>query len=60
MAADFRGDPWNTRGPKWAETVSDARAQCQTSTEDQVVPITPQGVPMQWTATVTCKWVSAG
>lgn len=57
VVADFRGDPWNTRGPIWAATVGKARAQCQLERHDQTVPITPQGVPMPWTATVTCDWL---
>nr|NLI49512.1 hypothetical protein [Propionibacterium sp.] len=59
-AADFRGDSWNTHGPKWADTVYQARVQCQSSRDDQVVPITPQGVPMPWTATLTCEWLRGG
>lgn len=57
--ADFKGDHWNAHGPVWAQTVVDARAECAGGDIISItVPVTPQGVPMQWTTTVTCDWLN--
>ncbi|MFW0154971.1 hypothetical protein ACN08X_02890 [Rothia sp. P6271] len=57
---DSRGDEWSTRGPSWSETVQEVRKECANAKLETVkVPITPQGVPKEWSATLTCKWVTS-
>ncbi|QXT64087.1 hypothetical protein [Tessaracoccus palaemonis] len=59
IAADFRGDPWNTAGPVWSDSVSEARLACADGANGDpvVVQITPEGVAMSWTATIPCAAV---
>lgn len=60
-AADAPGDRWNAHGPRWTETVQQAEQDCTSSRGHSViVPVTPQGVPMEWTATLSCSWVNEG
>lgn len=60
-AADAPGDKWNAHGPRWTETVRQSEKDCTASGADSViVPVTPQGVPMKWTATLSCSWVHEG
>lgn len=56
--ADAPGDRWNVHGPRWTETVQQAGQDCKASRSASItVPVTPQGVPMKWTATLSCSWV---
>ncbi|XAS74810.1 hypothetical protein V3G39_00050 (plasmid) [Dermatophilaceae bacterium Sec6.4] len=58
IGADATGDRYNTQGPEWSKTVSDARASCTKSgTRLIVVPLTPSGVPTKWTAKLPCTWL---
>lgn len=65
-ASDWPGDPANTKGPLWADTVAEARTSCETRPADPdrprrgptvTVPVTPQGVSIPWTATLPCSWL---
>ncbi|MBK8731436.1 MAG: hypothetical protein IPL93_00755 [Actinomycetales bacterium] len=58
VVADFRGDTWNTEGPSWPATVSDARAMCSATGQDPTVRVTPVGVAQPWSAHLTCRWLS--
>lgn len=55
---DSRGDEWSTRGPSWMSTVERAEQECAAGRSTATVPVTPQGVPTDWTATVNCSWIS--
>lgn len=59
MLADSVGTSYNSRGPIWQQTVIDAKEDCNSKPHNStiVVPVTPQGVPKKWTATLTCEWV---
>lgn len=54
VVADFRGDPWSTRGPEWSDSVAEARAACLDQ-ESVRMQFTPDGVPMDWSAEVSCS-----
>lgn len=57
-AADFTGDAWHARGPKWKQTVAETRVHCGSDHQGTIsVAVTPQGVPKQWTADLRCDWV---
>ena len=55
---DSRGDEWATRGPEWSATLDTARRACHDGAAHVTVPLTPQGVPMEWTAVLPCSWVT--
>ena len=58
VLADFRGDPWSTRGQLWPDTVRDSAAACADGRGDVTVPFTPQGVPQPWSAPLPCAWLT--
>ncbi|WP_138413379.1 hypothetical protein [Sinomonas gamaensis] len=57
FVADSAGDPWNTRGPTWAETVDKARHECVGRSVARV-QMTPTGVPKNWSADIPCRWLT--
>jgi hypothetical protein len=59
VLADFRGDPWNTNGPAWPMTVSDARTECATTGQDPSVRVTPVGLAQPLWAQLTCRWLTS-
>lgn len=56
---DSRGDEWATRGPTWSDTVKQSQHACLTGAERVTVNVTPQGVPLDWTADLQCTWVGS-
>lgn len=55
--ADSRGDSWATHGPTWSDTIRDARDRCSDGRDGVTVKVTPQDVPISWTADLQCDWV---
>jgi hypothetical protein len=54
--ADSTGDPWNSRGPSWTESVDNGRHDCSGQSATRVV-MTPIGVPKDWSADIACRWL---
>lgn len=59
---DSRGDEWSTHGPEWSSTIEYASEQCEArssnDSDEITVDVTPQGVPLRWTANLKCSWVT--
>lgn len=55
--ADSTGDPWNSRGPSWADSVEQGRRECIAQSSARV-QMTPTGVPKDWSADIACSWLT--
>lgn len=55
--ADSTGDPWNSRGPIWSDSAMQGRDEC-TGNQSVRVPMTPIGVPKDWSADIACSWLT--
>lgn len=58
VIADARGDRWNTDGPSWPATVTEARASCAANGQDPWVRVTPVGIAQPLSARLTCRWLT--
>lgn len=57
---DAVGDRANVAGPRWSDSIDQARARCADGGKTVSIPITPSGFATDWHAEVTCSWVQRG